>query len=83
MKEIALTAVQKVEIIDSNTPQITKPNEVLIKVKKVTLCGSDITYFNRKTLPYDLRYPIVLGHEVSGEIIDVGAQVDSLKKEIG
>lgn len=80
MKEIALTDFQRVKVIDSGAPQIAKPNEVLIKVKKVTLCGSDISYFNRKTLPYDLQYPIVLGHEVSGEIIDVGKHVDSLKK---
>lgn len=46
-------------------------NEVLIKVMKIGVCGSDIHVYHGKH-PYT-SYPVVQGHEVSGEIVKVGA----------
>lgn len=50
-------------------------NEVLIKVKAVGICGSDIAYYTGKS-PVDTpngKGPIILGHEISGEIADLGS----------
>lgn len=58
--------------------EIEKPRpremEVLVKVKKIGICGSDIHVF-RGTHPYT-DYPIVQGHEISGIIEGVGSLVE-------
>ncbi len=48
-------------------------NEVLIKVKFAGVCGTDIALFSGG---YKVPLPIVLGHEFSGEIIEVGSRVE-------
>lgn len=47
--------------------------DVLIKMKKIGVCGSDIHVYHGLH-PYT-SYPVVQGHEVSGEIAEVGEQV--------
>jgi len=49
---------------------IPRPNEVLIKIKRIGICGSDIHAFYGKH-PY-ISFPIIQGHEFSGQIIEVG-----------
>jgi threonine 3-dehydrogenase len=56
------------------------PEDVLVKVHKTGICGTDIHIYNwddwaRKTVPV----PLVTGHEYSGEIAAVGAEVRNLK----
>lgn len=55
--------------IDEPTP---KPNEVKIKVQAAGICGTDIHIYKDE---FKSRPPVVLGHEVSGEIVAVGADV--------
>ena len=55
------------------------PNDVLIKIKKTGICGTDIHIWNwdawsRKTVPVGL----ITGHEFVGEIVEVGRNVDDL-----
>jgi L-iditol 2-dehydrogenase len=48
-----------------------EPGDLLIRVKASTICGTDIRIFRgRKTL--GVRYPSILGHEFSGEIVEAG-----------
>jgi threonine dehydrogenase-like Zn-dependent dehydrogenase len=53
---------------------VPKDNEVLMKVKACGICGSDLAYFfGRSPLETeDGLGPLVLGHEFSGEIVDMG-----------
>ena len=44
------------------------PHEVLIRVRRVGICGTDMHIF-RGTQPY-LSYPRVMGHELAGEVIE-------------
>ena len=51
-------------------------NEVLIKIHKTAICGTDVHIYNwddwaQKTI----QVPMVSGHEYAGEIVDVGANV--------
>lgn len=51
-------------------------NDVLIKVRKTSICGTDLHIYNwdewaRKTIPV----PMAVGHEFSGEIIEIGSEV--------
>lgn len=49
------------------------PGEVLLKVKRIGICGSDIHVFH-DTHPYT-SYPVTQGHEVSAEVAAVGEGV--------
>ena len=51
------------------------PGELLLKVEASGLCGSDVMEWYRIQ-----RVPMVLGHEVSGEVVQVGAGVDRYKE---
>ena len=53
------------------------PYEVLIRVKAVGICGSDVRMFNEVTPG---RKKIIIGHELSGEVVDFGEKVHSLRK---
>ena len=55
------------------------PDDVLVKVRKTGICGTDIHIFNwdewaQRTVPV----PLVVGHEYSGEIAELGAHVRGL-----
>jgi len=64
---------------DVPLPSLT-PNEVLIKVKAVGICGSDIEYFKSGRIGnFVVESPLILGHEVSGEVVDIGRDVTSLR----
>lgn len=52
------------------------PDQVLIKIKKIGICGSDIHVYHG-THPY-VTYPLTQGHEVSGQIVQVGSAVKDL-----
>ncbi len=70
MKAIVLHENKEFKIMNYELPKI-KDDEVLIKVAFCGVCGSDLARF------YDgaKYYPIVLGHEFSGCIVDVGKDV--------
>ena len=53
------------------------PDQVLVKIKKIGICGSDIHVFHGSH-PYT-SYPVTQGHEVSGRIEAVGEYVRDLK----
>ena len=55
------------------------PDQVLIKIKKIGICGSDIHVYHG-THPYT-GYPITQGHEVSGKVVAVGEYVKDISVE--
>lgn len=55
-----------------------KPGQVLIKIMKIGICGSDIHVFHGEH-PFT-PYPVTQGHEVSGEIAEIGEGVTGFKK---
>lgn len=58
------------------------PGEVLIEVKSVGVCGSDIHYFEHGRIAhFVVEQPLILGHEASGLVSKLGPGVDDL--EIG
>ena len=58
---------------------IPKPgaDQVLVKMKRMGICGSDI-HVNHGTHPFT-SYPVTQGHEVSGEVVEVGSYVKKFK----
>ena len=72
MKACVLTQKNKIEYKDVETPQVSK-GEVLVKVKACGICSSD---FNRVYKDSAYFFPIILGHEFSGEIVECAPDVD-------
>jgi L-iditol 2-dehydrogenase len=52
------------------------PDQVLVKIKRIGVCGSDIHVFHGQH-PY-VTYPLTQGHEVSGQIERLGEHVTGL-----
>jgi L-iditol 2-dehydrogenase len=79
MKAAVLLEKQRLELRDWPIPT-PKSDEVLIRVKAVGICGSDIHYYEHGEIGrYKVEDPLILGHEVSGEVVEVGAGVTTLK----
>jgi L-idonate 5-dehydrogenase len=62
--------------LESLEPEILGPGQVRLRIKRGGICGSDLHYyFHGGFGPIKLREPMILGHEISGVIEDVGAGV--------
>ena len=76
MLQQIMTAPGKIEFREIETP-VPKAGEVLIRIMKIGVCGSDIHVWHGKH-PFT-SYPVTQGHEVSGEIAALGAGVENLE----
>lgn len=76
MKAVICEKPFSVSIKDVEVPK-PKEGEVLIKVKAVGLSNSDVKVY--KGLFPGARYPVILGHQLSGEISSLGKNVKNLK----
>ena len=64
MKALLMEEYKKLQYTDVLDPVISSPDEILVKVKAVSICGSDVHGFDGSTgrrLP-----PIIMGHEAAG-----------------
>mgnify|MGYP000845306564 CR=1 FL=1 len=77
MKALRFTEPYKYSYGEVPTPE-TKPDEVLIKIKRVGICGSDLELLSGE-MPHIKNgfttYPLIPGHEWSGQIVKVGSEV--------
>ena len=75
MLQATMVEPGKIEFTEVEIPKV-KEDEVLIKMKRIGVCGSDIhVYYGEH--PYT-SYPIVQGHEVSGKVVETGSKVQEL-----
>lgn len=75
MKALQFVGPQDLRFVELLEPQI-QDNEVLMKVKKVGICGTDLhIYGGGMKVPM----PLVLGHEFVGDIVKIGAKVTNIK----
>jgi len=72
MKALVLDEYNKLNYREFPVPEI-KPNEVLIRVKGCGICGSDVHGMDGSTSRR--KPPIVMGHEASGVITEIGSGV--------
>jgi threonine dehydrogenase-like Zn-dependent dehydrogenase len=74
MKDVILYKPSNIEV--KEVPNV-EPNEnkVLIKVKNCGVCGTDISLFKGN---YPANYPVIIGHEFSGEVTQVGKDVSNI-----
>ncbi|MEL6464163.1 MAG: NAD(P)-dependent alcohol dehydrogenase [Pseudomonadota bacterium] len=82
----ALVLEQKDELSLRDFPGIDRaeeslgPRDVRIKLHTVGICGSDLHYYTHGRIgPFVVNAPMILGHEASGTVIEVGSEVTSLE----
>jgi L-iditol 2-dehydrogenase len=76
MKGIVFLEPGKIELRELPIPT-AGPDDVLVRIHAATTCGTDVKIYKRghpKFLP-----PMVFGHELAGEIVDVGSRVNKFK----
>lgn len=71
------------EIATTELPKIERPDDVLVKVRRVGIARSSIKMAEADEdgyvkLPYSMRLPIIPGHEMAGEIVETGSAVRDL-----
>ncbi len=76
MLQQIMTGPGNIEFAEVKTP-VPGAGQVLIKIIKIGICGSDIHVYHGKH-PFT-KYPVTQGHEVSGEIVSAGPGVAGLK----
>ncbi|MBS6645234.1 MAG: alcohol dehydrogenase catalytic domain-containing protein [Clostridiaceae bacterium] len=75
MLQQVMTAPGVIEFREIPVPEIGE-NDVLVKIIKIGVCGSDIHVYHGEH-PFT-SYPVTQGHEVSGEVVKVGSGVTGL-----
>lgn len=79
MKALVMTDVKKLEVQDDYPTPTIQPNEVLIHTAWAGICGTDKALYNGLPGSADAVPPIVLGHENSGVVAEVGQDVVGFK----
>lgn len=70
-------------VVERPVPQISAPDEVLLRVRAAGMCGSDVHMYETDEsgylmLAYRTKFPVILGHEFCGEVVEVGSAVTRL-----
>jgi L-iditol 2-dehydrogenase len=79
MRASVLLAANTLELQERSVPT-PAPDEVLIRVTAVGVCGSDVHFYKDGHLgDWVVDQPLVLGHESGGVIVAVGAHVDPVR----
>lgn len=80
MKQVVLTGIRKMGIVDSPEPEFVGSTDVKIKMASIGVCGSDIHYYAEGKIGTQVvNYPFPVGHECSGIITHIGADVKNVK----
>lgn len=80
MKAAVLYGPHDLRIEERDRPQITYPDQVLVRIRAVGICGSDIHYYLEGRIgQFVVEKPIILGHECAGEVAEIGQAVTNLR----
>ena len=79
MKAAFLTGIRGMEIRETPDPQIAAPDDVLVRIDAVGVCGSDVQYYTTGAIgSQKIQYPWTVGHECAGTVVEVGGAVSGL-----
>jgi L-iditol 2-dehydrogenase len=80
MKAVVLTGLSQMELREVPDPSIQKETDVLLKIEKVGICGSDVHYYETGRIGEQIvKYPFIVGHECSATVKAVGKLVTRVK----
>ena len=78
MKALCYIGVNKLNVETVKDPEILNPQDVIIKVTYSSVCGSDLHYIHGYIV--SMKEGDILGHEFTGEVVEIGSNVETLKK---
>jgi threonine dehydrogenase-like Zn-dependent dehydrogenase len=78
MKAVTWQGKRDVRVEDVPDPQIQEPTDAVIRVTSTNICGSDLHLY--ETLGAFMGSGDVLGHEAMGEVVEVGSEVDAIRR---
>jgi L-iditol 2-dehydrogenase len=80
MKAMVLKGIRKIEIVEQPAPALQHPTDVLLKIIRVGICGSDLHYYTQGRIGDQIvPSPFCIGHECGGVVEDIGKQVTRFK----
>ncbi|MCL5280262.1 MAG: alcohol dehydrogenase catalytic domain-containing protein [Planctomycetes bacterium] len=80
MKAAMLTGLRRMEVGPVPDPKIEKDTDVLLKIERVGVCGSDVHYFETGRIGSQIvKYPFIVGHECAGTVVAVGKAVHHVR----
>src|SRR4030043_1177165 len=74
MKAAILTRIGEMVFTETQKPTFND-SEILVRVKAATICGTDLRIIRGKKTK-GVRIPSIIGHELSGEVGEIGKDVD-------
>jgi hypothetical protein len=81
MKTIILEQPEQFRLTETEPPAVPGPNEALVRVHRVGICGTDLHAFEGKQ-PF-FSYPRILGHELGVEVVALGPSDNSTTVAVG
>ena len=80
MEALVLEKKDVLALRDCDVAEWLGPHDVRIALRTVGICGSDVHYYTHGAIgQFVVREPMILGHEASGVVVEVGAAVTTLK----
>jgi 2-desacetyl-2-hydroxyethyl bacteriochlorophyllide A dehydrogenase len=77
MKAVVLAKPGLFRLVDMKSSEIRRPDEALVQVRRVGICGTDLHAFHGDQ-PF-FSYPRILGHELGVEIVDIAKNGSGFK----
>lgn len=80
MKTMMLTGIREMNMQHVPDPMLVNDTDVLIKMKVIGVCGSDVHYYKSGKIGSQVvEYPFPVGHEGAGKVIKVGKAVKRVR----
>jgi len=80
MRAVVLTGLKQMQVRDVPEPDLKKETDVLLKIEKVGICGSDLHYYETGRIGAQIiEYPFIIGHECAATVKAVGTAVTRVK----
>lgn len=77
MKAITFEGIRKVGLTEVPEPEITAPHDIIVKVERAAICGSDLHVFHGRETGIDAG--TIMGHEFTGTVADTGSDIRNFR----
>jgi D-xylulose reductase len=82
MEALVLEKTKQLSLREIDIEETLGPYDVRIALHTVGICGSDVHYYQHGAIgPFVVKEPMILGHEASGVVLEVGSKVENFKAD--